>query len=169
MSESVENQFDEKQIAAAIGIYDSELQFPSFPNNNNMTEVLGRVVSGKYAKTASVQDMLDDLLMIENYAVFLMDQENKQKRIINWCQSNLENLVGHEADNIPDYIGTYLQNRICYVKGNSPKGQILDRQRIVAQVKLDSISRIQYGLQRIADAIKVAINMRKERYNAFVE
>lgn len=163
------NRFKAEDMAGEIGVFDSDLKYPSMPNNNDMTEVLKRVTSGTYAKTATVQEMLNDLLMIEGYAVFLQDNENKQRRIINWCQDNLEYLVGQEGESIPDYIGNYMPNRLTWIKANHATGQQLDKQRIVAQVKLDTIAKIHFGLQRIADAVKTCIHMRKQRYESFTE
>lgn len=163
------NRFDAKHIATDIAIFDSEIKYPAFPNDNDMTDILKRVSNRSYVKSSTVQEMLSDLLAIENYALLLQDQENQARRIINWCENNLEYLVGQEAESIPDYIGTYMPNRLIYIKANHAKGQELDKQRLLAQIRLDTISKIHFGLQRMADALKTAIHMRKERYNAFRE
>lgn len=170
MSETHEvNRFSGEDMLIEIQDFTSKIRYPQFPNEADMSATLKRVASGSYAKSATIQQMLDDQIVIESYALFIQDQQNEQRRIINWCQSNLEYLVGQEAENIPDFIGQYMPNRLIYVKANNAKAQILDKQRLVAQIKLDTIDSVHFGLNRVCNALKTAIDMRKRRYDTFTE
>lgn len=154
------NRLNLDEAKQNIEIFKSEIYFPSIKVNASIHDLIKDCESVNTLRGLSSEELLNMAVVLANYSLFLLTEENRLKSFRNWCESNIKYIVGQNLQNAPGYGFT---EKDIYIRANDTIAQELDSQKLLIEAKLDIIHFLSQKIQNLSEILK-NLAYEKNRY-----
>ena len=102
-------------------------------------------------KDSSGEDLSINCVRLAQYALFIKTEINKMKSARDWCEANINSIIGREANNTNGYgIG----EKSLIIKRNDPVAKELEATRIHFSSKVSLLEDIDRKIEFLANSMK---------------
>jgi DNA repair exonuclease SbcCD nuclease subunit len=108
-------------------------------------------ISRRELKTKDVEELSIDYVRLTQYAIYVRQQMNKINSVIAWCESNIESIVGREANNTQGY--GIAEKRMIICRNDIHAKKFFEVSSLY-KAKKESISELDSNIHAMSQAIK---------------
>lgn len=102
-------------------------------------------------KSMAGEELSINCIRLAQYALFIKTEVNKMRSAHNWCEANIDSIIGREAANTTGYgIG----EKTLIIKRNDPVAKELESTRIQFASRLTMLEDIDRKIEFLANAMK---------------
>lgn len=102
-------------------------------------------------KSISGEELSINCIRLAQYALFVKTEINKMKSARDWCEANIDSIVGRELNNTHGY---GLGEKSLIIKRNDPVAKELEGARIQFSSKLTMLEDIDRKIEFLANSMK---------------
>lgn len=147
----MDNRFDPKEIRAEIDKFKGSVWLPKLEAPENIESVLKELASYQTLRGLDPVKLNEYAVTIAVYSTYLTMEFNRYVTERNWCESNIEHIIGRELENVEGY---GYQEKSHKIRSLHPEAIKLDEKKLLAQTKIDYISNVSQKLQFLCEMLK---------------
>ena len=155
IEQKLNNRFSAEEMAERLERFKADVYFPDIKPDDNIVNLINSLSKRDFIKNMTPIDGSEYLIQISQYALFLNIQENRCVSYVNWCESNIKQIVGKK---LQEAKGFTFQEKDLEIRANDENASYLEQQKLVTQSKLDMVKFLSQKIHFIIDSIKVHIN-----------
>lgn len=149
--EKLHNRFDLGEMGEKVEVMKSEIGFPEIRASPNIVQIINNLSNIDFIQKLHPTTISEYSVLLASYSLYLTTQENKYKAYVNWCEANLEHLVGTL---LPDAIGYGFDEKNLVIRANHDKCRELNDQKLIAMTKLEVIRNTSIKLEFVCNTLK---------------
>lgn len=149
--EKLQNRFDLGEMGEKVEVMKSEIGFPEIKASPNIVQIINNLSDLTFIQKLHPTTISEYSVLLSSYSLYLTTQENKYKAYVQWCEANLEHLVGTLLGEAPGY---GFEEKNLVIRANHEKCKELNDQKLIAVTKLEVIRNTSIKLEFIANTLK---------------
>lgn len=154
MSEfTVENRFSHEEAGEMLEMYKADMKIPKVANNQ-IQLIIDKITSLENLATLDSPTLGEYNVILQAYAYFLQEEENKAWRYMQWADNNLDYILSTEYYNIET---DYLDAKRIAVIAHNDKASDIHKNKLVAQLKYNTLKNLSVKIAGISKSIETLI------------
>lgn len=159
--EPIKERTKPDEIAERLEVMKSEIFFPDLKPAKNISDIINILSNIESLRKLAPQDLAEYSVVLACYSMFLTTQENRISSYINWCESNLKYIVGKNLSQLTGYF----EEKNLTIRSSEEHCVQLDKIKLEAQVKLDSIKFTSQRIEFLVQTLKSLMWEKKREMN----
>jgi hypothetical protein len=147
------NRLNPNDVKVELDKMRTGLHLPSFKSHSSLTEILDGLSDPIKLKAMSPIELVENAVVLAKYSLDIAIEEGRIKSFMNWCEANIKHLLGQNLHDMPTFCYGF-NEKDCYFRARNENAQNLDKDRLVAQAKLDQLLFLAQKVQYIAGMLK---------------
>lgn len=145
------NRFDANEVRENLDIFKGEISLPKLESPDKIESILQDLSNHMALKRLDPIALNEYAVLLGIYSTYLTMEMNRYITQRNWCDANLQHIIGRELDNVEGY---GYQEKSHKIVSLHPEASKLDEKKLLIQTKIDYISGIAQKLQFMCDMLK---------------
>lgn len=151
INEKLLNRFDLGEMGEKVESMKAEIGFPEIKTSPNVITIINNLSDIGFIQKLHPTTISEYSVLLSTYSLYLTTQENKFKAYVNWCEANLQHLVGTLIGEAPGY-GFEEKNQV--IRSNYDKAKELEEQKLIAVTRLEVIRNTSIKLEFICNTLR---------------
>ena len=138
-----------EEIQQEIEKFKKEINLPEIRIPEEISVILN--FSRQELKIRNKEDLAIDIIRLAQYSIYLKLQLNRYRAVTNWCDANINSIVGRELQNTNGY--GYIE-KSTIIKRNDKDANNLVNIKVFAETKIHTLEDVDRKLEFMAQSMK---------------
>lgn len=158
MSEfTIKNRFSHDEAGEMLEMYKADMKIPKVANNQ-IQLIIDKITSLENLATLDNPTLAEYNIILQSYAYFLQEEENKAWRYMRWADNNLDYILSTEYNNIES---NYLDAKMIAILAHNPTASEIHKNKLVAELKYNTLKNLSVKIAGISKSIETLIYAKK--------
>lgn len=156
------NTMDPRSMAEDLNSFRNSIKFQTsnLRPPEDIIDTINNLMSRTKIRALTIPDINELMIVLSAYSLYLSTEENRLKAYVLFCEKNIQFIVGQNVRNVEAY---GFAEKDSIIRANEPKAYELEKNKLVADTKLTSISFISQKISFLSETLK---NLSNERMRA---
>lgn len=156
------SRYSIEDTAQGIELFRAKLGFPPIKPPNNIDKIVSECGNLEVLSNIDPIRLAEYSVILAQYSFYLASEVNRLEAKAKWCESNIQNIVGKNINNISGYFN----EKQSYIRSNDEHAMRLDEIRQQSQTEYECFKflseKIKFLSGSLDNLVRAKINMRRQ-------
>jgi len=137
-------------IKQDLAIFKNKINFPDIKVPDDIQNIIN--CTRQQLKTLDKEELCIYQIKLSQYSLYIKIQMNQLKANVDWCEANINSIIGREIKNCEGLYG--FKEKEVYLKRNDQHAKALEEERLSNKAKITIIEDLDKKIEFLSNSMK---------------